>query len=141
VAWRGPDDERPLDLVGEAQAAALAATLPAFWLASERPVVVSAPVTRCVATVGWAGDVKTDERLGERTFQDYPEAAVASVRELAGHGVAIACSQGGVIPYVVETLRRADGLGPAGVRASKGSTWVLSFAAGRLVAADYLDAT
>lgn len=139
-SWRGPDDERPLDLSGRAQAEELAAVLPAFWLRTERPVVVSAPVTRCVETVAWAGDVKTDERLGERTFADYPEAAVAAIRELAADGVAVACSQGGVIPAIVEALRRADGLAPAGVRAAKGSTWVLSFAQGRLVAADYLDA-
>ena len=55
-------------------------------------------------------------------------------------GKAVACSQGGVIPYVVESLCRADGLAPLGVRADKGSTWVLSFAGGRLVAAHYLDA-
>jgi 8-oxo-dGTP diphosphatase len=138
-AWHGPDDERPLDLAGRAQAAALGSLLPSFWLAAERPVVVSAPVVRCVDTVAWADDVKTDERLGERTFADDPEAAVAAVRELAGHGVAVACSQGGVIPAVVEALRREDGLSPAGVRAAKGSAWVLSFAGGRLVATDYLD--
>ncbi len=139
-SWRGPDDDRPLDLAGRAQAEALGATLPAFWLTTEHPLVVAAPVARCVETVAWAGEVKTDERLGERTAVDYPDAAVAAVGELARAGVAIACSQGQVIPYVIEALRRADGLGPSGVRAAKGSTWVLSFASGRLVATDYLDA-
>jgi 8-oxo-dGTP diphosphatase len=140
-SWHGPDDERPLDLTGRAQAEALARMLPAFWLRTERPLVVSAPVARCVETVAWAGDVKTDERLGERTYADYPESTVACVRELAASAVvSVACSQGGVIPAVIETLRREDGLGPAGVRAAKGSAWVLSFADGRLVAADYLDA-
>jgi 8-oxo-dGTP diphosphatase len=137
-SWHGPDEERPLDLTGQAQVAALARTLPAFWLRTERPPVVSAPVARCVATVAWAGDVRTDERLGERAD---PDSTVACLRELAtGAAVSIACSQGGVIPAVIETLRREDGLGPAGVRAAKGSAWVLSFADGRLVAADYLDA-
>jgi 8-oxo-dGTP diphosphatase len=140
-AWRGPDDERPLDVAGRAQAEALAAMLPPFWLRSERPLVVSAPVQRCLETVAWAGDVKTDERLGERTFADYPVSTVGCLRELASSArVSIACSQGGVIPAVIETLRREDGFGPAGVRAAKGSAWVLSFADGRLVAADYLDA-
>ncbi len=134
-AWRGPDDERPLDPYGLVQTETLAATLPAFWLRSERPVVFSAPVRRCVDTVAWAGDVTTDERLRE----DDPAAAVACVRELASAGVAVACSQGGVIPAVVESLRREDGLAPAGVRAAKGSAWVLSFADGRLVAADYVE--
>jgi 8-oxo-dGTP diphosphatase len=140
-SWRGPDDERPLDVAGRAQAEALAAMLPPFWLRSERPLVVSAPVQRCIETIAWAGDVKTDERLGERTFADYPVSTVGCLRELATSArVSIACSQGGVIPAVIETLRREDGFGPAGVRAAKGSAWVLSFADGRLVAADYLDA-
>lgn len=138
-AWAGPDDERPLDPGGRVQVAALERLLPAFWFAGESPHVVSAPVRRCVDTVAWAGDVKSDERLGERTFRDYPDAGVAAIRELAEQGVAVACSQGGVIPAIVETLRRQDGLGPLGVRAAKGSAWVLSFAAGRLVATDYLD--
>jgi 8-oxo-dGTP pyrophosphatase MutT (NUDIX family)/phosphohistidine phosphatase SixA len=140
-AWRGPDDERPLDVAGRAQVEALAATLPPFWLPTERPLVVSAPVQRCLETVAWAGDVKTDERLGERTYADYPVSTVVCLRELAAAArVSVACSQGGVIPAVIETLRRADGFGPAGVRAAKGSAWVLSFVDGRLVAADYLDA-
>ena len=138
-SWPGPDDERPLDAGGRVQVTALERFLPAYWLPGDRPVVVSAPVRRCVDTVAWAGDVKTDERLGERTFRDYPDAAVGAIRELTEHGVAVACSQGGVIPAIVEHLRRADGLRPLGVRAAKGSAWVLSFAAGRLVATDYLD--
>jgi 8-oxo-dGTP pyrophosphatase MutT (NUDIX family)/phosphohistidine phosphatase SixA len=139
-AWRGPDDERPLDLTGVAQSRFLSGLLPPYWLRTESPLVVSAPVTRCVDTVAWAGEVRTDERLGERTYADYPGSTVGCLRELAEKGVAIACSQGGVIPGVVEELRRADGLRPAGVRAAKGSVWVLSFADGRLVATDYLDA-
>lgn len=138
-SWRGPDDDRPLDPAGVAQVEWLRTVLPAFWLAGERPYVGSAPVRRCVDTVAWAGDVKTDERLGERTWADYPDAPVAAVRELAASPVSVVGSQGGVIPYVVEALRRADGLPPAGVRAAKGSAWVLSFASGRLVASDYLD--
>jgi 8-oxo-dGTP diphosphatase len=128
------DDARPLDRAGRAQAAYLAAALPAFWLAP--PYVVSAPPLRCVETVAWAGPVAIEERLGEDAP---PREAVASVRSLAARGVAVACSQGGLIPAVVETLRREDGLGTAGARAAKGSAWVLSFSAGRLVAADYLD--
>lgn len=138
-AWTGPDADRPLDLTGIAQAAELAASLPAFWLRDEVPYVVAAPVTRCVETVAWAGPVKEEPALGEDAFED-GASSVAYVRSLAGHGVTVACSQGGVIPYIVETLRREDGFAPVGVRASKGSTWVLSFADGRLVAADYLDA-
>lgn len=137
--WAGPDEERPLDAVGVVQAASLAATLPAFWLAAERPAVLSAPPLRCVDTVAWAGDVTVDARLGEEAYRAGPAAAVAAVREAAESGVAVVCGQGGVIPAVVESLRRADGLAPAGVRAPKGSVWVLSFAAGRLVQADYLD--
>jgi 8-oxo-dGTP pyrophosphatase MutT (NUDIX family) len=136
-AWHGPDDERPLDAGGRAQVEALRTTLPAFWLRAERPYVVSAPVTRCVETVAWAGEVSTEERLGERAD---PAATAAYLRELAARDVSVACSQGGVIPAAIEVLRRADGLRPARVRAAKGSAWVLSFSAGRLVAADYVDA-
>jgi len=138
--WHGPDDERPLDPTGLAQVEALRATLPAFWLPGAEPYVASAAPLRCVATVDWVRpDVRVDERLGESGFAD-ASATVACLRELAECGVAVAGSQGGVIPRAVESLRRTDGLGPMGVRAAKGSTWVLSFAGGRLVAADYLDA-
>ncbi|MDQ1711908.1 MAG: 8-oxo-(d)GTP phosphatase [Frankiaceae bacterium] len=136
-AWSGPDDERPLDASGRAQVAYLAAALPAFWLPSERPYVVSAPPRRCVDTVAWAGTVAIEPCLGEDAA---PADAVAYVRSLASYGVAVACSQGVVIPAIVAALRAADGLPAGDVRDAKGSAWVLSFSAGRLVAADYLDA-
>ena len=141
--WDGDDDLRPLSAKGVAQVAWLREVLPAFWL--ERPAVRSAPLVRCVDTVSWAGEVEPEPRLAGIAWERDAALPVACVRALAEDaaaraGVVVAGSQGGVVATIVETLRAEDGLPPGQVKERKGSAWVLSFAGGRLVAADYLDA-
>ena len=131
-AWDGPDDERPLDDEGLAQAQALAAVLP-LW---EPAAVLSAPPLRCRATVQPFADraglpVEVDDRLAE----DAGDALTERLRELGRAGrTVVLCSQGGVIPDAVAAL---TGLPRSEVPARKGSLWALSFADGRLVDADH----
>ncbi|SHM30592.1 NUDIX hydrolase [Cryptosporangium aurantiacum] len=147
--WPGPDDERPLEGSGQAQAVWLAELLP--WFRPER--VLSAVKVRCRQTAeplaaALGVDVVDDARFDEETFSDDPEAVVARVRELAADGgVSAVCSQGGLIPGVIAELAEADeasvDANPVahrndGLRSRKGSVWVLHFAGERLVQADYL---
>ena len=48
------------------------------------------------------------------------------------------CTQGKVIPYLLEWWCARDGMTPVKSSNRKGSTWILSLDDGRLVAADYI---
>jgi 8-oxo-dGTP diphosphatase len=128
-AWRGPDAERPLDDHGRRQAALIASLLPAY-----RPVrVISAPARRCLDTIDGLAravglEVVVDARFGEEAAPADPH---VNLLELVMPGEAVVvCSQGGVIPRILQTL-----LGrPA--HASKGSVWVLTLHDGELVQAE-----
>jgi 8-oxo-dGTP diphosphatase len=139
-SWPGPDDLRPLNTLGLSEADAIASVLPAY-----RPVAVSAAAPlRCAQTVSPLAEaigvaVEPAPDLSESAYDDHPEHAVAYVRGLAESGRTVAaCSQGGVIPGLLATFWDPNTCGPRPRGARKGSVWVLSFAAGRLVAADYL---
>lgn len=144
--WAGDDDLRPLSDAGERQASALREVLATFG--PDR--VVSAPLLRCVQTVqGVAEDIGTEvaheTALSERSHAADPDDAVRRIVEIAADGgTPVVCSQGGVIPHVVETLAARGGVPlPAtkrdGVAAKKGSLWQLTFdGRGRLVGANYL---
>jgi 8-oxo-dGTP diphosphatase len=139
--WTGPDDERPLDRRGRAQADRLAQVLPEFG-----PVELhSAPPVRCRETVEPLADrlgldLQPAPQLGEEGFADDPAAGLALVERLlrprATPGVSVVCSQGGAIPSVLMAL----GVRYEGTRvyppAAKGSAWVLGGRAGA-VFADY----
>jgi 8-oxo-dGTP diphosphatase len=142
--WDGPDDLRPLDHRGRAQAAQLAEVLPAFG-----PVdLFSAPPVRCRETIEPLADrlgldIRDCRALGEEGFSDDPEAGLALVEQLleprpAG-GVTVVCSQGGAIPSVLLSL----GVQWEGSRvfppAAKGSVWVLGGRPGALFADYYRD--
>jgi 8-oxo-dGTP diphosphatase len=131
ASWAGPDDLRPLDSRGIAQVQLLTAVLPCF-----APVrAVSAPPVRCQDTVGPVArqlglPLELDPLVSEEGAPAHPEVHVA---DLARPGAAVlVCSQGGVIPRVVEAL--APGLRPAAAR--KGSVWVLTFDGPTLLSAD-----
>ncbi len=134
VRWSGHDDLRPLSKGGHRQAAALVG-----WLGLFGPVRVhSAPPVRCVDTVRPLADslgvpVTIEPLLGEHGYWDDQEAGLARFLELAVEpGVAAVCSQGGVIPDLVERLT-----GELEAPSRKASTWVLGFGADRVVSADY----
>lgn len=156
--FTGDDDLRPLSEAGIRQAAALSTMLRTF--APDR--VLAAPRLRCVQTVrGLAEDLGTEVEhepmLSEEGYAKDPERATARLRAIAAGGRPLVCSQGAVIPHLVNALAMQDGVElPATknstsakrpVASKKGSLWLLSFNAGapadngdplpRLVAADY----
>ena len=144
--WDGPDDLRPLDARGRAQAARLADLLPEFG-----PVqLFTAPPLRCRQTVEPLAerlglDIEAAPEMGEEGFADDPEAGLELLERLLAPrpsgGVAVVASQGGAIPSALLHLGvRWKGHGPAAGRlfppAAKGSTWVVGGRAGAL-SADY----
>jgi 8-oxo-dGTP pyrophosphatase MutT (NUDIX family) len=144
--WDGPDDLRPLDGRGRAQAARLAKVLPEFG-----PVeVLSAPPVRCRDSVQPLADrlgltVRSSPELGEEGFEADPQAGLALVEQLLeprdDGGVTVVCSQGGAIPSVLLALGvRWEGVaGRLFPPAAKGSTWVLGGRPGALLADYYRD--
>jgi 8-oxo-dGTP diphosphatase len=147
--WDGPDDLRPLDGRGAAQAERLAQVLPFFGVTS----VSSARRTRCEQTVAPLAErlglpVEPLPELGEEEFQADPGTAMATVDRLLTPrpvpGVTVVCSQGGAIPSVLLALGvRWSGHGVAAGKlfppAAKGSVWVLGGRPGALVADYYHD--
>jgi len=135
--WRGPDRERPLDVVGEGQAARLANLLALF-----RPDrVISADLVRCTETVRPLADhlglpVRVDPVFGDEEFVASPTATEDAVLALAKPGkVTVVCSQGVTIPGLVDRLGR--GLDDSDTR--KGSFWALAVVDGTVVSTDYYD--
>ncbi|WP_040811095.1 NUDIX hydrolase [Nocardia concava] len=139
--FAGDDDARPLEKAGRAQARALAPNLLAFG-ATE---ILSAPPLRCVQTVtplaeNLGVDVELEPLFSESGYAAAPDAARKRARDLVSEdGVPVICSQGKVIPDLLEVWAAEDGISLPPARNRKGSMWVLSFHQGRMVAADHLD--
>jgi 8-oxo-(d)GTP phosphatase len=139
--WSGPDEARPLDEEGWAQARALA---PLLELLRPRRLV-AATVRRCRQTLDPLAErldlpIEADSALDEPAPGDDPDgnalAAARGLRELAAAGVpAVVCSQGKVIP---DALARLAAASPDDFTTPKGTGWLLAFADDRLVAADPL---
>jgi 8-oxo-(d)GTP phosphatase len=134
--WQGDDRLRPLDKAGRHQARELAAFLSAFT-----PVrVVSADRVRCVQTVEpfavAAGmDLAISPAFSDESYLDDPEATRTELLALAKSvPAAVVCSQGIAVPGLV-----ADFTGLENTHARKAAAWVLSFADGAVVSADYYD--
>jgi 8-oxo-dGTP pyrophosphatase MutT (NUDIX family) len=142
----GPDELRPLDRRGRAQARRLAEVLPLFG-----PVAVtSAEPVRCQETMAPLAEalgtaVTLLPELGEARFQADPQAGLAAVRRLLAlrtePGVTVVCSQGGAIPAVLAALgvRGPDANGAMWPPSAKGSVWALGGEPGRLAADYYRD--
>lgn len=146
--WDGDDDLRPLSGVGRSQAEHLVGFLDGF--APER--LHSATPVRCVDTIAPYASlhglkIEREPLLGEEGYWVDPTAGLARFRALlARPGVTVLCSQGGVIPDVVETLLDESDAAITGVPdpektpvpSRKGSTWVLTTdSTGALRTADY----
>ena len=145
--WDGPDHLRPLSDGGWQQAEALRNLLPVFGPRR----MYSAPPKRCVQTIaGLAKDIGvpigSEPALSEDGYWPDPKAGLRRLYAIMAAGrdysdVAVVCSQGGVIPDVVETLASLAGLRLAELSSKKGSLWTLSFESIsdrlRLVAADH----
>lgn len=142
--YSGDDRLRPLDAEGCTQAYALVPILSAFGV--DR--LGSAPRVRCEQTLEpmsalLDSAIATEPALSEEAYRDDPAAARRRIRELAedaGTGVVRAvCSQGKVIPPVLEWWAEEDGIVLPAARNRKASAWVLSLHRGRLVSADHID--
>ncbi|WP_346764540.1 NUDIX hydrolase [Rhodococcus sp. HNM0569] len=139
--YKGDDADRPLETRGRAQADALVPQLEAFGART----VYSADRARCVQTVeplatSLGTDIEIEPALSEEAYKADPARARERMLAIAAQGgVGVVCSQGGVIPDLVEWWSARDGVSLPPARNRKGSTWVLSFADGRMVAADHID--
>jgi 8-oxo-dGTP diphosphatase len=142
--YRGDDDKRPLDKRGRAQAESLVGQLLAFG-ADE---LFAAARTRCLQTLEPLAQelgttVTSEPELTEEAYSEDKKAARRRLLELvakAGESGAtpVICSQGKVIPPLVDWWCEQDGVRPDKSRNRKGSTWVLSLCGGRLVSADHI---
>jgi 8-oxo-dGTP pyrophosphatase MutT (NUDIX family) len=157
--FKGEDSKRPLDRKGRAQAEALVGQLLAFG-ASE---IYAADRLRCHQTVAPLAEelgvaIGNEPTLTEEAYAENPKRGRRRVMEIAGvrddpardgdtaaaqwscggARVPVICTQGKVIPDLIGWWCERDGVRPDKSRNRKGSIWVLSFSAGRLVAADHI---
>jgi 8-oxo-(d)GTP phosphatase len=125
--WTDDDAHRPLDTVGESQAAVLTTALSAY-----RPeLLVSSPSTRCVQTLEPYGaeieaEIKIEPLLSEEG-QD-PQKTPALVRDIAVP--AAVCSHGKVLPGLIHALSGKD------VHLRKGAFAVLHRSGGQVVSVE-----
>ncbi len=138
--FSGDDTKRPLDKKGRAQAEALVGQLLAFGATD----VYAADRVRCHQTVEPLAqelgvDIRDEPALSEEAYAKNPKRARRRVLEIAAeNGTPAICTQGKVIPDLIEWWCDRDGVRPDKSRNRKGSTWVLSLSAGKLVAADHI---
>jgi 8-oxo-(d)GTP phosphatase len=138
--FSGDDKIRPLDKKGRAQAEALVAQLATFGPTD----VYSADRLRCQQTVEPLAEelgvsINNEPALTEEAYADNPKRARRRVLEIAKlRRTPVICTQGKVIPDLIAWWCERDGVRPDKSRNRKGSTWVLSLADGRLIAADHI---
>jgi 8-oxo-dGTP diphosphatase len=139
--YHGDDRKRPLDRKGRAQAKWLVPQLLAFGAST----LYAADRSRCVQTIEPLAreldvPIAVEPTLTEEAYAADPEAAQKRILEIAAEadGVPTVCSQGRVIPYLIQWWCERDGVKPDKSRNRKGSTWVLSLVDGQLIAADHL---
>ena len=138
--FSGDDKIRPLDKKGRAQAEALVAQLSCFGPTD----VYAADRVRCHQTVEPLAEelgvtINNEPTLTEEAYADNPKRGRRRVLQIAGaHRAPVICTQGKVIPDLIAWWCERDGVRPDKSRNRKGSTWVLSLAEGRLIAADHI---
>lgn len=140
--YKGDDRLRPLDRLGRQQARELAALLELFGVSA----LHAADRVRCEQTLEpLAGKLElpihAEPTLSEEAYRANPVAAQDRIREIAADTtwVHAVCSQGKVIPPMMQWWSAADDIELPAKRNRKGSVWVLSLLDGRLVAADHID--
>ena len=139
--YKGDDRERPLDAYGRAQAESLVGTLLAFGACS----LYAADRERCRQTLEPLADelgvgISSEPMLTEEAYSENRKRARQRVLEIAAAGgTPVICTQGKVIPDLIQWWCERDGVRPVKSRNRKGSTWVLSLWQGKLIAADHLD--
>ncbi|MFB1296753.1 NUDIX domain-containing protein [Mycobacterium sp. pW049] len=139
--YRGDDRKRPLDKRGRAQAESLVGQLLAFGAHD----LFAADRTRCHQTLDpLAAELGTtignEAALTEEAYADDRKATRQRILEIADTAqTPVICTQGKVIPDLIAWWCERDGVRPDKSRNRKGSTWVLSLADGKLIAADHID--
>lgn len=138
--YKGDDQKRPLDKHGRAQAESLVGQLLAFGA----DVLYAADRLRCHQTLEPLAEelgagITNEPDLTEEAYAENRKAARRRMLEIAeADGTPVICTQGKVIPDLIAWWCERDGVRPDKSRNRKGSTWVMSLAAGRLVAADHI---
>ncbi|WP_163895887.1 NUDIX hydrolase [Mycolicibacterium hippocampi] len=138
--YKGEDRKRPLDKHGRAQAESLVGQLLAFGAGD----LFAADRLRCRQTLDPLADelgaaIREEPELSEEAYADNRKATRQRILEIAATSAnPVICTQGKVIPDLIEWWCERDGVRPDKSRNRKGSTWVMSLADGRLVAADHL---
>ncbi len=139
--YKGDDRLRPLDAVGRTQAVALVPLLLAFGARR----VHAADRVRCEQTLEplrarLEVEARSEPDLSEEVYRANPAAAQRRIRELASEmpDTPAVCSQGKVIPPLMEWWAEQDGITLPKASNRKGSVWVCSLHDGRLVAADHI---
>lgn len=138
--YKGDDRLRPLDKTGRAQAESLVGLLLAFG-ATE---LYAAPRVRCQQTLEPLAEelgstIAEEPALTEEAYADDPDAGRHRLAEIAkAEGTPAICTQGKVIPDLIDWWCERDGVTPDKSRNRKGSTWVLSVREGVLIAADHI---
>jgi 8-oxo-(d)GTP phosphatase len=138
--YKGDDRNRPLDKHGRAQAELLVGQLLAFGPTS----VYATDRLRCVQTIEPVADelgveISLEPRLTEEDYwRNRAKARQRFVDIAAADGNPVICTQGKVIPDLIQWWCERDRVKPDKSRNGKGSTWVLSMSEGRLIAADHI---
>jgi 8-oxo-dGTP pyrophosphatase MutT (NUDIX family) len=139
--YKGDDRKRPLDKHGRAQAESLVGVLLAFGA----DTVYAADRVRCHQTLEPLAEelgvtIHNEPLLTEEAYAENRKAARHRFLEIAAAGgTPVICTQGRVIPDLIAWWCERDAVRPDKSRNRKGSTWVLSLAGERLVAADHID--
>ncbi|MDL9935571.1 NUDIX hydrolase [Gordonia sp. ABSL1-1] len=139
--YKGDDRLRPLEKAGRKQADALVNVLGAFGVdhlhAAER--------VRCHQTFEPAADhlalpIEGEPVFSDEAYEQAPELTQERALRLAADsdGIHAICSQGAVIPALMEWWADHHGVALPPNRNRKGSIWVLSLLDGRLMAADHI---
>lgn len=138
--FKGDDRNRPLDKHGRAQAELLVGQLLAFGPTS----VYAADRLRCIQTIEPLADelgveISVEPALTEEAYWQDRDKARQRVLEIApSDGTPVICTQGKVIPDLIQWWCERDRVKPDKSRNGKGSTWVLSMHGGKLIDADHI---
>jgi 8-oxo-dGTP diphosphatase len=137
--WEGDDRLRPLDELGVRQAEELVRPLSRF----EVEEIISADFDRCVQTMLPLSEaigvpIREEELFSELGYPAHEEEAIHLVRKL-GESLSstVVCSQGDVIPDVLQRLAEVDHVDlPEGAHVKKAGVCVLTFDGPRLFEAE-----
>ena len=138
--YKGDDRKRPLDKHGRAQAESLVGLLLAFGASD----LHAASRVRCHQTIEPLAEelsvvIRDEPALTEEAYAENHKGARQRVLEITEKsGTRVICSQGKVIPDLIDWWCQRDGVRPDKSRNRKGSVWVMSLSGGKLLAADHI---